>query len=242
MYFFLFQHFYVWANIPIKASLCLTIIRIASDIRWIRWTLHTIICLLVIASLITNIYLLTDCKPFVANWDKTVAGAQCRPAEGTVALGYAYSAINIIIDWTVALLPIFLLWRIQMRWAQKLPVMVVLALGVFASTATLVRLRTLTNFTNVSDYLCKPSTLIKCNFQGLTHTQLDLAPLYCGQSLSSPWRSLRDLSSPIGLYSGVSLAAPKVPALNSILPMMCICGPSAPRKADATAPEAPPAN
>ncbi|KXJ93137.1 hypothetical protein Micbo1qcDRAFT_161071 [Microdochium bolleyi] len=152
-YFFLFQHFYVWASIPIKTSLCLTIARIASDIRWITWTLYSIIVILIVASLVTNIYLLTDCTPFAANWDKTLPGAICRPPAGTVVLGNAYSAINIFIDWTVALLPIFLLWRVQMPWAQKLPIMAVLALGILASTATLIRLQTLTNFTNVSDYL-----------------------------------------------------------------------------------------
>ncbi|RGP61338.1 cation-transporting atpase 4 [Fusarium longipes] len=152
-YFFLFQHFYVWANIPIKTSLCLTISRIAADMRWITRTIYVIIFTLVVVSLVTNIYLLSDCRPFAANWDKTIPGAVCRPAEGTVALGNAYSAINIFIDWAVALLPVFLLWRVQMRWAQKITVMAVLSLGIFASTATLIRLRTLTNFTNVSDYL-----------------------------------------------------------------------------------------
>ncbi|KAJ1329472.1 hypothetical protein MN608_06207 [Microdochium nivale] len=152
-YFFLFQHFYVWANIPIKTSLCLTIARIMSDVRGIKWFLHGIIGVLVVVSLATNVFLLTDCTPFAANWDKSLPGAVCRPAQGTVALGNAYSAINIFIDWTLALLPVFLLWRVQMRWAQKLPIMVVLALGIFASTATLLRLQTLTNFTNVSDYL-----------------------------------------------------------------------------------------
>jgi len=177
MYFFLFQHFYIWANSPMKVSLCLTIIRIASDIRWIKWSLHAIICVVVSASVISNIYLLTNRKPFMANWDNAIAGAQCCPAEGIVALGYAYSALNIIIDWTVALLPIFLVWRVQMRWAQKLPVMAVLALGVFTSTATLVSLRALPKLANQSDYLCKPSILIKCKWQRLTYIPVGLGPV-----------------------------------------------------------------
>ena len=42
-YFFIFQDFYVWANIPAKASICLTMVRLSGEIRWMRWTLYFMI-------------------------------------------------------------------------------------------------------------------------------------------------------------------------------------------------------
>jgi hypothetical protein len=154
-YFFMFQDFYVWANIPIKVSLCLTLIRLSDGRRWVKWVLYLMMFISVGSSLGTNIYLLTACQPLAATWDTSIPGSYCRPAEQTVQLGNAYSAINIVVDWVVALLPVFLLWRVQLAWKKKLIVMGILALGVFASCATLIRLNYLTNFTNQDDYLCK---------------------------------------------------------------------------------------
>ncbi|KAH9909998.1 hypothetical protein F4778DRAFT_28646 [Xylariomycetidae sp. FL2044] len=153
-YFFLFQDFYVWANIPIKSSICLSLIRVAeSTSRWMTWTLYSMIFLIAGSSVGANIYLLTSCTPLAASWDKTIQGATCRPPSHTVILGNMYSGINIFVDWVVALLPILLLWRIQMPLRQKVTVMAVLSLGIFASTATLVRLTTLANLANADDYL-----------------------------------------------------------------------------------------
>ncbi|CAJ2507842.1 Uu.00g090280.m01.CDS01 [Anthostomella pinea] len=152
-YFFLFQDFYTWSNIPIKMSLCLTLRRLASTSPWITWTLYGIMFVTFGASVGTNIYLLTDCTPLAATWDTTIPGAHCRPPANITTLGYAYSAINIAVDWVIALLPVFFLWRLQMAWRQKLTVMIVLALGIFASCATVVRLFTLEAFSNKEDYL-----------------------------------------------------------------------------------------
>jgi hypothetical protein len=150
-YFFLFQHFYVWANIPIKVTICLSILRLALTHRWMEWMLYATMVTILCASVATNIFLLTACKPLAATWDARLG--TCRKRSDTVILGNTYSAINIAVDWTVALMPVFLLWRVNMPLKQKLTVMCVLSLGIFASTATLVRLHYLPNFTQEDDYL-----------------------------------------------------------------------------------------
>ena len=154
-YFFFFQDFYVWANIPIKISLCLTLVRLSARAP-VRWLLYGL-CVVVLGSSVgSNAYLLTECRPFAAVWDAALAaGAVCRPPAGQVTLGNVYSAINIAVDWIVALLPIHLLWGVQMPWRQKLTVMMILSLGIVASTATLIRLGTLSKLADPQDYLCK---------------------------------------------------------------------------------------
>ncbi|KAH7305017.1 hypothetical protein B0I35DRAFT_147646 [Stachybotrys elegans] len=152
-YFFLFQDMYVWANIPAKTSICLSIRRVVKHYTWITWTLYAIIFVIASSSIVTNIWLLTFCRPVAAMWDPTIPGSTCRPASAMVAIANAWSYINIIIDWIVALLPVFLLWKINMPWKQKATVSGVLSLGIFASSATLVRLVYLPAFTATHDYL-----------------------------------------------------------------------------------------
>lgn len=163
-YFFFFQDFYVWANIPIKISLCLTLIRLSARAP-VRWLLYGLGAVVLGSSVGSNAYLLTDCAPLAAAWDLSLASAAvCRPPAGRVTLGNVYSAVNIAVDWIVALLPVHLLWRLQMAWRQKLTVMLILSLGIVASTATLVRLGTLSKLADPDDYLCKPPCCIFFRF------------------------------------------------------------------------------
>ncbi|KAI0123213.1 hypothetical protein BJ170DRAFT_103775 [Xylariales sp. AK1849] len=176
-----FQDFYIWSNIPIKSSLCLTLIRISNQ-TWISYVLYFIIFVVSSSSIGTNIYLQTNCTPFDARWNHTLPGATCRSATGTVELAIIFSAINIIVDWTVALLPVFILWRVQMPRKQKLSAMAILACGIFASSATVIRLRSLQNFTDVHDYLYGLAPLVKW-----TTVELGLA-FIAGSTLT--WRPL----------------------------------------------------
>ncbi|KAH7304594.1 hypothetical protein B0I35DRAFT_338764, partial [Stachybotrys elegans] len=152
-YFFLFQDIYVWANIPVKVSICLSIHRVVKHYTWISWTLYVIIFIIVSSSVVTNIWLLTFCRPVAFMWDSSIPGGTCRSAESMLAIANAWSYINIVIDWVVALLPVFLLWKMNMPWKQKVTVSGVLSLGIFASTATIVRLVYLPAFTATEDYL-----------------------------------------------------------------------------------------
>lgn len=154
-YFFIFQDIYVWANIPIKVSVCLSIHRVVQHYRWIAWTLYVVMFIITSSAVVTNIWLLTFCRPVAAMWDTSIPGATCRSSDKMLALSIGWSYINIVTDWVVALLPVFVLWKVNMPWRQKVTVAAVLSLGIFASTATIVRLIYLPYFTAVENYLCK---------------------------------------------------------------------------------------
>ncbi|KAH8662395.1 hypothetical protein BX600DRAFT_542059 [Xylariales sp. PMI_506] len=152
-YFFLFQIFYVWSNIPIKLSICLSILRVAVSAPWLQWTLYFVGFVITCSSFITNVWLLTDCTPVSTYWNPATPGGRCRPSEQTVYMSTAYSIINIVTDWTMALLPVGLLWKVNMPWKQKLSCMAILGLGIFASIATLIRIQYLPKFASTDDYL-----------------------------------------------------------------------------------------
>lgn len=156
-YYVIFQNVYIWSNAPIKISVCLSIHRVLKHYVWISWTLYFMIFVIVSSSIGINIWLLTFCYPIEYQWNKTISGT-CRPLKALVPVAMAWSYINIIVDWSVALLPVFVLWRANMPWQHKLTVAGVLSLGIFASCATIIRLVHLEYLTSMKNYFCK-STL-----------------------------------------------------------------------------------
>lgn len=61
------------------------------------------------------------------NWTSTVPGT-CRPPE--ILTGLAYAAVSIVTDWVFAITPICLLWNVQMKLKIKIPVFIMLSLGI----------------------------------------------------------------------------------------------------------------
>lgn len=77
----------------------------------------------------------------------------CNARAIQTALSYLVAAVSITTDWIFALLPVFLLWNVQMRTRIKLSVIAMLSLGVFASVAPIVRLRYLLGMNDLSHFL-----------------------------------------------------------------------------------------
>lgn len=72
----------------------------------------------------------TDINSQVARaWDSSISGT-CVDREIVARGVYVYSSVNIVLDWLYAILPMPLLWNLQMNTRVKLSVMFVLSLGV----------------------------------------------------------------------------------------------------------------
>jgi hypothetical protein len=67
--------------------------------------------------------------PFRKNWFPTMDGT-CQPRSIQTTLSYAVAVVSILSDWIFAVLPIFLLWNVQLDWRVKLSVMGMLGLGI----------------------------------------------------------------------------------------------------------------
>lgn len=93
------------------------------------------------------------CKPIDAYWDASVNG-WCAPAQIITGLSYLVSVMSVITDWTCSLLPCVVVWNLQMQPRLKASVCAVLALGLVASAATIVRLPYLQFYNVKTNYLC----------------------------------------------------------------------------------------
>lgn len=142
----------------IKLSIGIFLLRLASQKRY-KYTLYASIVVVGIWSIVLFFWNIFQCNPVAAQWDYTILqkdpNARCVSADEIVNAAYALSVMNILSDWLYALLPIPMLWKVKMTTQAKLTVVVVLGLGVFASIATLVRLKFLSDLTDLADILRK---------------------------------------------------------------------------------------
>ncbi|OJD29105.1 cation-transporting atpase 4 [Diplodia corticola] len=149
-WFMFFQIWYIASTVPIKCAICIALLRITQQRKY-RYSLWGIMFLSTIGAVTTIATVLAQCQPIAATWDKDLG--TCIDTKVITNSSYFLSACSIITDWSCAILPAFILWNVQLRFRIKASVVVILALGVVASTATLVRLRYLLNYNSPDDYL-----------------------------------------------------------------------------------------
>ncbi|KAI0014679.1 integral membrane protein [Xylariomycetidae sp. FL0641] len=119
--------FYVSSGFA-KTAAALVLLRLTPD-RSIRWLLIGSIGTVVIWTIVSTIATFVWC--YYSDSDSLDA---CRSSV------YFRAVFNIIIDYFYALLPVFMLRNTQMPLRLKIGALVLLCMGLFASTATVIRL------------------------------------------------------------------------------------------------------
>lgn len=136
----------------IKLSIGVFLLRIAVLKRYI-WILRISMGIIFIWSTVIIFYQFFQCQPVAFQWDFTIAGGKCASGDSFVAAAYSISVMTIVSDWLYSIMPIFMIWNVKMSTQKKMTVAFVLSLGVFASVATLIRLKYLIELGDYSDNL-----------------------------------------------------------------------------------------
>ncbi|KAI1337478.1 hypothetical protein F5Y15DRAFT_155406 [Xylariaceae sp. FL0016] len=140
----------------IKLSIGIFLLRIAIHKRY-KYTLYVSIGVVGIWSIVLFFWNIFQCSPVDAQWDYTILErdptAHCASADEIVNAAYALSVMTILSDWLYALLPIPMIWQVKMTSQAKLTVVLILGMGIFASIATLIRLKFLADLTDIADIL-----------------------------------------------------------------------------------------
>ena len=136
-----------------KASIAVMLLRLTviRTHRIIIWTVFTVTELYSAAFFFLFIF---QCQPSEYFWTQYTGGTgKCIDTSITISVFYGYSAITCVGDWTYAVLPYFLVWNLQMDTRSKVVVIVILALGAIASTATIIRIPYVHTLSDVDDFL-----------------------------------------------------------------------------------------
>ncbi|KAB8078605.1 hypothetical protein BDV29DRAFT_187749 [Aspergillus leporis] len=142
-YWWLCEIAYCFASVGGKISICIFLMRITVK-RIHIWILYTVMLLTVIAGVVFMFLMLLQCKPLEYFWtkaalDPTIKG-YCLDMKIIIAMTYVYSAFAAICDFTVGILPIFLVRKLHMKKQTKIAVVGILSMACIASSAVIIRI------------------------------------------------------------------------------------------------------
>ncbi|KAI9650268.1 hypothetical protein NHQ30_000281 [Ciborinia camelliae] len=144
--------FTLTGTLPVKASICISLLRITPNPTY-KKILYAIMAGSIATVLIATIVVILTCRPMAFTWDKTIHGGKCSSIYPILALSYCFSAMNIITDMCTAILPAFIVWNLKLSPRTKVAISILLGMGMFASIATIIRLKYFPNYAKAIDYL-----------------------------------------------------------------------------------------
>ncbi|OGE50579.1 hypothetical protein PENARI_c016G02441 [Penicillium arizonense] len=141
------QTSYVWTCALAKISIALALLRltVAKMHKIILWAVISVTCAI---GLVFWFMLTLQCQPVSFFWQRVrletnphanVSGT-CMNLDSIIAIAYVYSVTATLCDLTLGLLPIFLVWNLQMNWRTKAALAGILGMGCVASAAVIIRI------------------------------------------------------------------------------------------------------
>ena len=121
---------------------------------WLVWFLITLVIFGCTAFLLAAAL---QCIPVQRFWDPAREGT-CVSGEVMRLLTIVYSAGSLLVDVSFVLLPIAIVWRLQLSLKAKAGLSVILSLGLIASVGVSVRFTYVDDFRE-ADFLCKNDPL-----------------------------------------------------------------------------------
>ncbi|KAM0255906.1 hypothetical protein ACHAQJ_005307 [Trichoderma viride] len=137
-FFVIAQLLYLIAQLAAKISVALVLYRIATMSPLIRKILVGSMAILSVVSVVAIFIFAFQCRPLSVAWG--VGTGTCLPGSTIANTAYAVSAADILFSWLYGLLPIYLLWSVQISLRTKLVVSVLLGFGAVSCIATILRL------------------------------------------------------------------------------------------------------
>ncbi|KAJ4337031.1 hypothetical protein N0V95_008447 [Ascochyta clinopodiicola] len=137
---------YCWAMITVKTSIGLFLLRVTIKPLH-RWIIYIAMGLTVLTGLVFFFVTLLQCAPLSYFWDKSQKG-WCIDVDVIIALTFLYSAVSVICDFTFAILPIFLVWNLNMSVKTRIMLIPILGMACVASVAVLCRMAYVMDFKN----------------------------------------------------------------------------------------------
>ncbi|PVH98253.1 hypothetical protein DM02DRAFT_499811, partial [Periconia macrospinosa] len=135
----------------IKTSICVLLLRLLGGTRRVlAWIIYGVIALAWAGTFIRVVAYMARCKPLDAAWDPL---GECRSATILSNVTWFFSAVCIATDWICAIIPIFIILRLNLPRRAKIQLAFILALGMIASVATIIRMKHLVDYTRTDDAL-----------------------------------------------------------------------------------------
>ncbi|KAH8657840.1 hypothetical protein BX600DRAFT_439023 [Xylariales sp. PMI_506] len=149
-YFTYWQFCYALAIGFVKSSICVALLRLTPDRRY-RVPLWSITVSAGCTSLGGIISLFTLCRPITANWNPGMG--TCAPRVIIATLSYMISVLAIVTDPFCAVVPWFIIQKLQLPRRTRYSILIVLGLGVIASIGSAMRICYITTYSATQNVL-----------------------------------------------------------------------------------------
>ncbi|KAH8882369.1 hypothetical protein GQ53DRAFT_665803 [Thozetella sp. PMI_491] len=152
--FYIAEVFYVVDLGLIKASILFMYIRVFLANQTFHRVVYGTLGFLAVSTTVISLLTIFSCRPVDFFWDKDIKTGRCLDIN---SLAYANSALAVVQDLLIILLPLGVLWKLSMPLKRKLLVVAMFAIGGIGLVATVIRLQTLLVFGSsidpTSDYV-----------------------------------------------------------------------------------------
>jgi hypothetical protein len=119
---------YSTAAVFVRLSILVTLLRIVSSPGY-KYSIYVAMATIIAVALQGIIFLLVQCKPISWYWDKSTGSGSCVSSAAIRGNTIATNFTAAVTDVYSAVLPIILLWNVQMNWRSKFLVCIMLSLG-----------------------------------------------------------------------------------------------------------------
>lgn len=123
---------YILTSVFLKFTVGIFLLRICSH-RWQSGIIWAVLAVVLIFNIVYIFIAIAQCQPVDYFWVRVsspTAKGTCVSKELASGSTYAATAINAFADWTLGLLPIALVWNLELNRKTKMSVAGILALGV----------------------------------------------------------------------------------------------------------------
>ncbi|KAI0015054.1 hypothetical protein F4780DRAFT_784539 [Xylariomycetidae sp. FL0641] len=141
-YFMYYEILYFAASAVIKVAITLTVLRLCDQHPIYRKIAIANAVVMIASAGGAGIFMLANCRPWSVYWnpDSGVCTYGPRGFESLYYVSMVGSCFQVLSDWVSALLPLVIIWRLQMKRRRKIILISILGIGVMASIAALVRM------------------------------------------------------------------------------------------------------
>ncbi|POS82427.1 hypothetical protein EPUL_005682, partial [Erysiphe pulchra] len=160
---FVCQILYILTTALTKFSIGFYFLRLTRK-SYQRLLIYAIMFVVAIISIFYLAFVTFQCRPANFLWQqhdpKNLSGS-CLSRSSMADITYAHASISCLSDWAFGILPILILWKLDMKFKTKLSVMIVLSLSIVASVATVIRIVHLHTLKSLSEFSWEGIGLIK---------------------------------------------------------------------------------
>ncbi|KAF3024754.1 hypothetical protein E8E14_005428 [Neopestalotiopsis sp. 37M] len=152
-FWFVCEIFYVLTATFIKLAVGLFLIRL-SVVKMHVWFLRVLMVGSVVFGTAYLMVVLFQCRPISTFWLEAPGTAgKCLDNNPVAITTYVASVVNCLADWAFGILPMFIVWSLNMNKRSRIIAMGILGFASIASTATIVRCFYIQDMLNGQDFL-----------------------------------------------------------------------------------------